>query len=297
MERILIIGKDKEAQCVLCENLHSMFLIDIAESFEAAFNMIHDKKYSVVIASTEPVSAKGMEIIHKLKEVESDTPIIMITAHNTSSLAVEAMKAGALGYVTKPFNVDELRIVISHASEWHKLIREVREKKVFQELAITDGLTGVYNRRYFEELLDREIARATRYPQKFSVILMDIDDFKKFNDTYGHPAGDDILKDFAAFILESSRNTDFISRYGGEEFVIIAPHTEKEKASFFATRLLILASNREFGHAQKVRLGVSIGVASFGDDANTKELLLKCADDALYRAKKLGKNRVCIFGK
>jgi diguanylate cyclase (GGDEF)-like protein len=147
--------------------------------------------------------------------------------------------------------------------------------------------------------------------------MIDVDDFKKYNDTYGHPAGDEILKKLGQVFLKRSRATDFVARFGGEEFAVIAPHTDKKNASILAGRLVDMVLREEFNFipthqncaskaAEKAgrdlekkditKVTVSIGLATFQDDANTGDDLLKCADVALYQAKTLGKNRICLFG-
>lgn len=296
-QRILMIDGDVEVRCTLCDQLWKDYEIDIVESFADASNVIKDKVYSVVIVPIDKLGIKSIEIVHKFKDIDADTPIVMIATHNSIPLAVDAMKAGAYGYVTKPFNLDELKLVILHASEWHNLVVEVKEKKVFQEIALVDSLTHVYNRHYFDELIDRESKRASRYPQKFSLLMLDIDGFKQYNDKYGHVAGDKVLSDLGSFLLNISRQTDFVARYGGDEFAIITPHTDKKMASFLAARIVLLVSNTVFGKASKNEVTFSIGVAEFGEDADTKEKLVECADKALYQAKKLGKNKVCLFNR
>jgi two-component system cell cycle response regulator len=237
-------------------------------------------------------------VLRKFKEVKSNIPIIVVTTYSSVSLAVEAMKEGAYDYITKPFNLDELRLVVLHALERQKLLEEVKEKNIYQELALIDGLTHIYNRRYFDELLRREVDRAMRYPQKFSLLMIDIDDFKKYNDTYGHLAGDRVLKGIASILFHRTRSTDFVARFGGEEFVLIAPHTDKKGASVLAARIADLVAKENFvlTDSTVTNVTVSIGVATFGDDATTKEELIQSADKALYQAKRLGKNRVCLFG-
>ncbi len=296
-ERILVVGGDNEMRCTLCEQLSKNYIIDIVETPEDAFNAVHNESYSVLMLPLDTLGIKNVEVVRKLKEVKSDTPMIVITTHYSVPLAIEAMKAGAYGYITKPFNFDELKLVIFHASEWHQLREEAKEKKVFQEMALIDSLTHIYNRRYFDQMLDQEVRRAIRYPQKFSLILIDLDNFKKYNDSYGHVAGDHVLSALGEFLTSISRNTDFLARYGGEELAIIAPHTDKNAASFLATRIVLLVANTAFGEASKMQITMSVGVSTFGEDAKTKEDLIKCADEALYLAKKLGKNKVCLFSR
>ncbi|OGX00582.1 MAG: hypothetical protein A2062_03390 [Omnitrophica WOR_2 bacterium GWA2_44_7] len=130
-------------------------------------------------------------------------------------------------------------------------------------------------------------------------MMIDVDDFKKYNDTYGHVGGDKVLKDMASAVLYRIRSTDYVARYGGEEFAVIAPQTDKEGASVLAARLIDLIASKEFllDNAEKTKISISAGVATFNEDAQTKEELVKRADEALYQAKKLGKNRVCLFCK
>ncbi len=297
-ERILVIGEDKNVRDTLHSCLKKEYRIDVASSFRKALPLIRVKAYNVVIAEIELPDAKGVEIIHKLKELKSDIPVVVITMHRSVSLAVEAMKAGAYDYITAPFNREELKLIVLHASEWRKLVEEVKEKRIFQEMALMDGLTQIYNRRYFDELLRREGERATRYNQKFSLLLLDIDDFKKYNDLYGHPAGDEVLRHVADCLVHQTRSTDFSARYGGEEFAVIAPHTDKKYVSFLAARIshFIATKDMMVNESVKTQVTVSIGVATFGADASSVEELVKRADEALYEAKRLGKNRICMFG-
>ncbi len=297
-ERILVIGDNKKFYDTLFCCLHDDYMIDFSLSFNKAISMITHKSYNVVIAEIGMPRTKGVEILHKFKEIKSDIPVIVITAHNSVSLAVKAMKAGAYDYIIAPFNSEELKIALFHASEWRKMVEEVREKRIFQEMAIIDGLTQIYNRRYFDELLRREAERATRYNTIFSLLLIDVDDFKKCNDTYGHQAGDEVLRTIANSLIHKTRGTDFTARYGGDEFAVITPHTGKKNASLLAMRLAHFIANNPImlNGSVKAQVSVSIGIAAFGEDTIVKDELVKRADEALYEAKKLGKNRVCIFG-
>lgn len=297
-ERILIIDGDEYVRDTLYQCLKKNYEVFTALSFQEALDVFNKGCFNIVITEINNPEVKGIEVLRKLKEIHSDTPIIVVTTYNSVSLAVEAMKVGAYDYITKPFNLDELNLVVMHALERQKLVEEVKEKNVYQELALLDGLTNLYNRRYFEELLSREITRALRYPQEFSLLMIDIDDFKKYNDTYGHVAGDNILKSIAEIFLKRIRNTDFVARYGGEEFVIIAPHTDKKGASILAARIVDLINRKEFSGDNFIiaNITVSIGVATFQEDAVTREDLVQRADQALYQAKRLGKNKVCLFG-
>jgi len=297
-EKILIVNGDIKTRQILEEFLLKDYEVFTAPTFKSALQLYKDVPFRTVVTELDTEETKGIEVITKFQTVKSDIPIIVVTTHNSVPMAVEAMKAGAYDYITRPFNTDELKLVITHALERKKLQEEVKEKDIYQEMAITDSLTGIYNRRYFDELLVREESRAKRYPQKFSLLMIDIDDFKKINDTFGHPSGDNILKVMGQILLRRIRNTDFVARYGGEEFSIIAPHTDKKNASVFASRIMDFIAKEEFAvnDSTKAKVTISIGVANFSDDAQSKEELIKKADNALYQAKELGKNRVCLFG-
>ncbi|MDO8141980.1 MAG: GGDEF domain-containing protein [Candidatus Brocadiales bacterium] len=183
------------------------------------------------------------------------------------------------------------------------LIKELRKdekslneqnRRIF-ELSIRDYLTEVFNCRYFYERLEEEIKRAERYKSAFSLIILDIDHFKKYNDAHGHQAGDRVLKDVASFLKKHIRDHDLIARYGGEEFSVILPETVRDVAINLAERLRIAVSDQPFPFVETQpdkRLTVSIGIATFPDDAKSIDDLVKVADRALYRAKENGRNRV-----
>ncbi len=163
-------------------------------------------------------------------------------------------------------------------------------EKRLMELNIKDGLTGLYNRRFLEQKLKEEMGRYKRYSRPFSIIMLDIDHFKRINDTYGHQCGDKVLQSIASTVLSHIRKTDFLARYGGEEFCCVLPETRIEQALILAERLRKAVSKIKIKY--KVKMTVSLGVAEARKGIDTPELLLKKADDALYRAKESGRNRV-----
>jgi diguanylate cyclase (GGDEF)-like protein len=166
-----------------------------------------------------------------------------------------------------------------------------------EELAITDGLTGVYNHRYFKEALHRELRRSQRYNLVFSLLILDIDNFKKINDTYGHIKGDEVLKGLANIAKGNlHREIDVLARYGGEEFVVILPQTTKERAVFVADRMRREIEDRLSGAVGMAdRITVSVGIAQYPHDGEEERMLIQSADQALYQAKKSGKNRVVMI--
>lgn len=163
-----------------------------------------------------------------------------------------------------------------------------------ERMAITDGLTGLYNHRHFQERLSLEFSRLSRLSTSLSLLLIDIDHFKKINDTYGHPAGDEVLRGVAGVIRDTIRNIDIPARYGGEEFAVLLPDTKIDGAIKMAERLRSSILNRRFSFNEKeIAVTVSTGIATSPYDAKTKEELIEKADEALYRAKQSGRNR-CV---
>lgn len=165
-------------------------------------------------------------------------------------------------------------------------------------MAVTDGLTGLYVRRYFDLRLDEEFEQAKRYGRTFAILLFDIDHFKKFNDSYGHQTGDMVLKQFAELLTENTRRSDICCRYGGEEMAVILPETGLNEASMLANKLCARIRSHSFTGTEHQALSVtaSIGVAGYGTGWAGPSQLVEAADQALYEAKRLGRNRVEMAG-
>lgn len=177
-------------------------------------------------------------------------------------------------------------------------IKKVLLYETVERLSITDSLTGVYIRRYFFERLEEEMERSRTYNLTFSFLMIDIDDFKKCNDTYGHLVGDVVLKDAARLMKENVREIDLVARYGGEEFAIVLPETGTEGAIQAAERIRKTIETHLFkAYDEKLNVTISAGVAVYPNDAETVAELVEKADEALYRAKRSGKNVVCIYEK
>jgi diguanylate cyclase (GGDEF)-like protein len=174
-----------------------------------------------------------------------------------------------------------------------------KSQKALEDLSAHDGLTGLYNYREFHRRLTEEVQRSLRYGHPFSLLILDIDDFKAVNDTYGHLAGDEALRGLAALIRRAVRPVDEVARYGGEEFAILLPETPSPGAFAMAERIreIIATHPIAIAPAQTVGLTVSIGVSTYPQDAETEEKLIGTADQALYAAKNGGRNRVHRWGQ
>jgi len=288
---ILIIDDEEVMRNLLYDILTDVgYKVEAVSCGDEAIEKVQQDKFSIVVTDLKMPGMNGIEVIKKLKAINSGICVIVITAYPSIESVIEAMHEGAYDYIIKPFNIEELRLVIRRAAERQYLLHEAGQKELYGELSILDGLTGVYNHRYFQEVLPREIERARRYRHPICLLMIDLDDFKKYNDTYGHLAGDKLLREFAQFFIRAIRAADTVFRYGGEEFAIIYPETPKQGGIEAAKRMLNLTK-------KNMPLSISIGLSCFPDDAKNKDDLIKRADEALYQAKQLGKNRICIFGQ
>lgn len=195
-----------------------------------------------------------------------------------------------------PFSPYEIKIFETMSAHVSVAVSNALMYRKMEELAVRDGLTGLYNHRFFQERLSNELERAERYGKKTALLLLDVDFFKKINDTYGHQAGDRILKGVANVINSCIRGIDFAARYGGEEFAAILVNIDSKNAYEIAERIraTIWNTNFEIGDNQTIQVTLSIGVSSFPADADNQRLLISRADIALYEAKNNGRNRVCI---
>jgi len=232
-------------------------------------------------------------------------PIILVTALNEIDSKIKGIEAGADDFISKPFNKLELLarvkslLRIKHLNrELQQKIRQLEEAQIkLKKLAITDGLTGAYNYRFFKEQLEKELIRARRHKNHVSIVMMDIDFFKQYNDTHGHPAGDYVLRTIAQILRNNIRNIDIAARYGGEEFTLILIETDHGAAAIVAEKIrgLIEKHNFKFENSQPSgKITVSMGVSTFPEDGKTFEELIDAADKRLYQAKELGRNRVVI---
>ncbi|OQX85159.1 hypothetical protein B6D60_08325 [candidate division KSB1 bacterium 4484_87] len=201
-------------------------------------------------------------------------------------------------YKSNAFTPNEISLLEKIGEEIAKVIDKTLLFRQTKELSITDELTGLYNRRYFKERFEREVGRAQRYHRTLTVLMIDIDFFKNFNDVNGHLMGDEILKRVAHTLESNIRKADILARYGGEEFVIILPEIDKDHAMQVAEKLRATIDRKRFPKQENQpnkNLTISIGVASFPGDSTEARELLDFADRALYRAKAEGRNRIVAF--
>ena len=222
-----------------------------------------------------------------------DIPIVFLTAHCDAEEEIRGLEMGAADFISKPFYPKIVKIRVSNQIE----LKYAREK--LTKLAITDGLTGIANRRYFDDQLAHEWTRARRLNQTLAIAMIDVDWFKKYNDHYGHQGGDDCLRQVANVLSNvAKRDSDFVARYGGEEFAIILPMTQAENALELSKNICLALSNLELPHALSdfghVTLSVGVAVGCPKQNTTPHNLLIN-ADKALYTAKEKGRNRAVLF--
>ena len=283
-----------------------------AEDGEQACEMIRSAGDAIDIVITDWVMPQmnGLQLCRYIREelLNRDLPIIVLTAMSELSDILEVFKAGASDYLVKPFAKEELLARINVHIERNRINRELRKtisllkeaNEKIEKLSVHDPLTGCYNRGYLTRQIEMEIRRSVRYDKSLSIILADIDFFKKTNDTYGHQAGDMVLVHMVETMNRVIRNgVDWIARYGGEEFVIVLPETTVSNAGIVAEKLGKSVKSHPMDCEQgRISITASFGVSGFNHAAANRtappswEHLLKTADDNLYRAKKEGRDRV-----
>jgi len=284
--------------------------ITLAEDGEDALEKFKRSWHEIVFSDIRMPKMNGIELLTAVKEINENTQFIIMTSHASIDNSIEALKKGAFDYILKPF--EDLDVVTDAANRaitnlsgirrqqylLNTLSRQNQEldslNKEFREMAIRDGLTGLFNHRYAKERLVEEFDRAIRFGRDLTVLFMDLDHFKFFNDTHGHQAGDEILQILAGLMMKSVRESDTLARWGGEEFVVIAPETSKEQGCILAEKIRIAVADHEFPNASQQPLGfvsLSVGISSRSDSTENAEKLLRFADDAVYAAKDSGRNR------
>lgn len=276
-----------------------------AEDGKSAIKIAKSQPLDIILLDLVLPDINGNEVCRwlKLNQSTKGIPIIMLTVKGSLTDKVKGLEAGADDYVTKPFDEIELNARIYACLRTKALQDELKQMNrqledllgKVEQLAITDPLTELFNRRRFETVLEKEFKRTVRYKSPLACLMIDIDHFKKINDEYGHQAGDSVLQETAQIIKTTFREVDIAARWGGEEFVILLPQTNKEAALQSASRMLEAISNHKFPSIPGKKITVSIGIASVPDPSiDTGESLINASDLVMYEAKKKGRNRIEI---
>jgi two-component system, cell cycle response regulator len=301
--RILIVDDHVELRDMLREAMVlSGYDCLTAGNGREALECLAANTVDVVLTDIKMPEMNGLELTEHIKK-SHNVDVIVMTGFTDDFTYEEIITKGASDFMLKPVSIPELclrirRVVREKAllSERNHAMERLRESEQrYQELSITDGLTKLFNSRQFYAVLHGEIERSNRYVLPLTVLMLDIDDFKKYNDTFGHLEGDRVLTRFSEIIRECLRQTDSAYRYGGEEFAVILPSTRGEQGVITAERVRIALKNEIFkpGPDKEIRVTVSIGVAQHDKGEEMMDFLRR-TDQNLYTAKGEGKNQVCF---
>jgi diguanylate cyclase (GGDEF)-like protein len=274
--------------------------VDAVSDGAEAFDKMMKRYYPILVSDWEMPGMDGVALCKAVRNMQLDGYVyaLLLTARDAKEHIIAGLEAGADDYLVKPVHEPEL---IARLNTGRRILALEHSLRVANQrnrvLSITDHLTGAYNRRYLMEQLPREVERCRRYAYPLSVIMCDIDHFKRVNDEQGHSAGDDVLQQFTRRVQQSIRsNSDWIARYGGEEFLLVLPETEYASGILVAEKVRGIVGSAPFStRAGEIRVTASFGVASTGSDGPDLLLrvegLIRAADQCLYRSKQEGRDR------
>ena len=315
MESILVVDDEEGLRSIISQVLSDDgYEVITASSGEAALEIFKNTPFPIVMTDVFMQEMTGIDLLHEIKALNPNTQVVIMTSNASLESATAALRSGAYDYLTKPFeDLEAITSVINRAAKKWELIQQ-KETMVdslkknthdleelnaqLKNLAIRDPLTGLFNRRHFLEALELEFSGSQYHGRAFSLLFIDLDHFKHYNDTFGHPAGDDLLKELAKLLTKGSRDTTIVARYGGEEFILLVPATPKDRARIFAERLRKSVEEHLFHGRESQPSGqmtLSIGVSTYPEDGSDIETLISRADQAMYQAKENGRNRVVCF--
>jgi two-component system cell cycle response regulator len=303
--RALVVDDSASVRRIIRSNLNrsGVEVIEASDGHEAlALAEQVGDGFDIIIIDHLMPKMNGDELCRRLSKLSQmeQVPKFFISSLNDKESILAFFKAGASDYLKKPFIAEELHARLETHLRVRKYVKqlEILNKKLGEQ-ATHDGLTGLYNRRYFQEAIERIFSEASRYKQDLSCVMLDLDYFKKVNDSHGHPFGDLVLKEFAGLVAGRLRKADIAARYGGEEFILFLPNTGADSAAYLAESIREKAEKHCYSDGiTDLQVTCSSGVSSMLlGRAERPEDLLAQADEALYRAKERGRNRVEIYGR
>jgi two-component system, cell cycle response regulator len=268
-----------------------------ANNGREALELFADHQPAVLITDWDMPDIGGLELCRRIRRDFQGfySHLILLSSNADKEQVVEGLAAGANDYLTKPFHSGELVARVEVGRRIVELHRQIQAKnRLLEEMALTDALTGLPNRRAVDVWASRELSAAARYHFPFWVVIADLDFFKKVNDTYGHDAGDTVLKSFAEILKANTRQSNMCARFGGEEFLLVITHSDKEGAKIAVERIRMQFESKKFNLGNgPVTVTASFGIAGFrGTKPPDWNALVACADTALYAAKHKGRNRI-----
>ena len=290
MPLVLIIDDSSDVHRLLRARLkHESVRLAFAEGGQPGIDAARVDRPDLILLDLDMPDIDGFEVLRILKDNTDtvNTPVIVLSGLQSPTDKVTAFDLGAVDYITKPFDLMELRVRVRSALRMHQLLQMLEQR------AHIDGLTGLWNRKAFDDRIAESIANVDRHDRSLSVALMDLDHFKSLNDTFGHPAGDNALRVFAKIVGDQIRTGDIACRYGGEEFALVMPDTGPEDAAQVCERIGAALRETHWPQHPERRVTVSIGIVGSTDGASVSaDEWVSRADACLYKAKTGGRDRV-----
>ena len=301
MNKNILIVDDTETNIdILLELLSDKYEVSVALDGQSALEIVADENIDLILLDIMMPNIDGFKVCQQLKEnkLTKNIPVIFITAKTDEDSIEKAYEVGGIDYVTKPFKSRELLARVKTQLTMQKLIKDLESShEELKLLASTDHMTKLYNRRYFSKISDHILNLAKRDKVNTSLVMLDIDKFKNINDTYGHQVGDNVIIYLAEKLIEFTRNSDIVCRFGGEEFIILLPETTVEGALVISNKIKDNIENGVINleFKRELKFTVSIGISQVSNDEDLNiEAAINRADAALYKAKQNGRNKICM---
>ncbi|MFZ3053869.1 MAG: diguanylate cyclase [Sulfuricurvum sp.] len=288
---VLIVDDVRINLQTLAHILKEDYTVKVASGGAQALELVvQDPIPDLILLDVGMPDVSGYDVCRILRENSStvNIPIIFVTGKDSIEEEEYGLSLGAVDYITKPIHPS----IVKARVKTHITLK--RQYDLLKTMAVRDQLTGLYNRHYLVDMMAAKVSEAKRHEQPLCVIMVDIDHFKEINDSFGHLEGDKVLQKIAQILKNEARREDVVARFGGEEMVIILNNCSLPEASLKAEKL---RKKIEFSEPEGIAISASFGIVQMNEVNNTCEKLFKCADDALYKAKELGRNRVEVYGK
>ena len=298
--RVLLVDDDAVQGKQIVARLSETYKVEWLQESARALSLAHSDPFDAIIISTVLGDADGLRLASHIKSQEEtrNVPLLVLVDEDDTRVMYKALEMGINDYLIVPVDKNEMMARVRsqlRRKKYQEALKSTYQKSI--SMAITDALTGLYNRHYLNTHLGNMVKQALKNGKQLALMMLDVDHFKAVNDTYGHDVGDMILKQLSAIIIQQSRSAELASRFGGEEFVILMPETPPQAALLAASRMREVVEATPFtinDGGDTIHKTVSIGVASLHPDGDSAESLLKRADEALYEAKNSGRNKVKV---
>ena len=298
--KILLVDDDTVQGKHTVTKLSETYVVEWLEDATDVLTIAAKGNFDAILVSTLLSDTDGLRLASQLRGQEEtrNVPVLMLVDEDDTSIMLKALEMGFNDYLTVPLDKNEMTVRIRtqiRRKKYQEMLRASYQQSV--SMALTDALTGLYNRHYLNAHLGNLVQMALQNNKAIALMILDMDHFKNVNDTYGHDVGDMVLKQLAGIILQTARSTDLAARFGGEEFVVLMPETDYSSAVIAANRMLETIAETPFkisAAGDTIQRTVSIGVASLNPTGDSADALIKRADEALYEAKNGGRNMVRV---